>query len=121
MEKSIDIPLDEIWVRIEKVMNENSELHKDLHVTYHFKIKNGDELKCYQLQLCHGEVTVEQGGSEDPDCTLILPIESFTKMLLGNLNGTAAFMTGKLKVNGNLGLALKLKSLLGEYDVKAYL
>jgi putative sterol carrier protein len=41
----------------------------------------------------------------------------FKEMLIGNLNATAAFMAGKLKVKGNLGLAMKLQTVLGKYEV----
>jgi putative sterol carrier protein len=36
----------------------------------------------------------------------------FLEMLAGRLNGQMAFMTGKLKVAGDMGLALKLESFL---------
>lgn len=113
--------LDEIWEQVERAMNENPEPHKDLHVTYHFNVAAGKETYSYQLKLRDGTAAVEKDGSENPDCTLILPIESFKKLLVGKLNGTAAYMTGKLKVKGNLGHALKLQNLLSQYDVKAYL
>jgi putative sterol carrier protein len=38
--------------------------------------------------------------------------DDFLALLSGKLNGQMAFMTGKLKVAGDLGLALKLESLL---------
>jgi putative sterol carrier protein len=41
-------------------------------------------------------------------------------MLLGRLNATTAFMTGKLKVKGNMGKAMKLQTILGKYDVSQY-
>ncbi|MGA9173790.1 MAG: SCP2 sterol-binding domain-containing protein [Thermoactinomyces sp.] len=47
--------------------------------------------------------------------------EDFKDLLSGNLSGTAAFMTGKLKVKGNIGLALKLENILRQYDTGQYL
>lgn len=38
-------------------------------------------------------------------------------MLLGNLNGTAAFMTGKLKIKGDMSKAIKLQTILSKYEV----
>lgn len=49
------------------------------------------------------------------DCTLQLSDENVMKMIEGNFNTTMAYMTGKLKVKGNLGLALKFQSALEKY------
>lgn len=42
--------------------------------------------------------------------------KEFQKLLQGDLNSTTAFMTGRLKVKGNIGLALKLESILKKYN-----
>ena len=120
MAKEINVEeIDEIWKEIEKVMNENPEPHKNLHLVYQFNVTGKKENVSYQLQLNNGKAIVRKDGAVKADCTLILSAENFKKLLLGKLNGTAAYMTGKLKVKGNLGLALKLQNLLSQYDVKA--
>jgi putative sterol carrier protein len=50
----------------------------------------------------------------DAACTIRMGLEDFDRMLDGVLNPTLAFATGKLKVQGSMGLALKLASLLEE-------
>ena len=45
-----------------------------------------------------------------------MSVKDFKKLLDGNLNSAASYMTGKLKIKGNLGLALKLESLLKKYS-----
>jgi putative sterol carrier protein len=42
------------------------------------------------------------------DCTVRIKFADFVKMVRGELNGTMAYMTGKLKVEGNLALAVGL-------------
>lgn len=57
----------------------------------------------------------EQGvraGDEEAEVTLTADRETFEGMLDGSVNPTMAFMTGKLKVDGAMGVALKLGSLL---------
>ena len=49
----------------------------------------------------------------DADCTLTASAETFEGMLSGEINPTAAFMSGQLKVDGDMGLAMKLGSVLG--------
>ena len=51
-------------------------------------------------------------GDDDADCTLSADAETFQGMLTGDVNPTSAFMTGKLSVDGDMGQAMKLGSLL---------
>ena len=46
------------------------------------------------------------------DCTISLSLETFEKMVKGELDGTSAFMQGKLRVAGDMGLAMKLGPIL---------
>ncbi len=62
------------------------------------------------LRAENGEVAESE---DDADVTLSAPADVFEDMLNGDLNGAAAFMSGKLKVDGDMGLAMKLGSLLG--------
>jgi putative sterol carrier protein len=48
----------------------------------------------------------------EADTTLHLSAESLGKLIAGNLNPTLAYMTGKLKVDGSMGVALKISQLL---------
>jgi putative sterol carrier protein len=48
----------------------------------------------------------------EADTTLTLSLEDLQKLIEGNLNPTLAYMTGKLKVAGSMGVALKISQLL---------
>ncbi|MDJ0948591.1 MAG: SCP2 sterol-binding domain-containing protein [Alphaproteobacteria bacterium] len=48
----------------------------------------------------------------DADCTITIEAEDFEALLSGELDGTMAFMTGKLKVAGNMGIAMQLQSVI---------
>jgi len=50
---------------------------------------------------------------KDADCTITMSMTDFQSMVKGELDGTTAFMMGKLKVSGNMGIAMKLSSVLG--------
>lgn len=52
------------------------------------------------------------GSGSDADCTLTASAETFEDLLAGDLDPTAAFMSGRLKVEGDMGLAMKLGTLL---------
>ena len=52
-------------------------------------------------------------GDEPADVTLTASAEVFQAILEGEMNPTMAFMTGKLSVDGNMGLAMQLGAALG--------
>lgn len=53
-----------------------------------------------------------RAGDEEADVTLTATPEVFRAILDGELNATMAFMSGKLKVDGSMGMAMKLGSVL---------
>jgi sterol carrier protein 2 len=52
-------------------------------------------------------------GDGSADCTITIKGEDFVDLMAGKLDGQTAFVQGKLKVQGNMGLALKLNQLRG--------
>ncbi|HVU20646.1 MAG TPA: SCP2 sterol-binding domain-containing protein [Rhizomicrobium sp.] len=56
--------------------------------------------------------TVTDGEGKSADCTLSVSLADFEKMVKGELDGTSAFMQGKLRVAGDMGLAMKLGPIL---------
>lgn len=64
-----------------------------------------------------GSIIVDDTGAragDDPaDVTLSADTDTFIEILDGSLNPTAAFMSGRLRVDGDMGQAMKLGSALG--------
>ncbi|WPZ22861.1 SCP2 sterol-binding domain-containing protein [Sulfitobacter faviae] len=64
-----------------------------------------------------GTVMMDENGAraadEDADVTLSADAETFQSILEGDTNPTSAFMTGKLKIDGDMGMAMKLAAVLG--------
>ena len=50
---------------------------------------------------------------QDTDCTIRMSLDNLVKLLTGKLNPMTGVMTGKLKVSGDMGVAMKLGKLLG--------
>lgn len=48
----------------------------------------------------------------EADCTIAMSVSDFESLLAGDLDPTTAFMMGKLKVDGDMGVAMKLSSVL---------
>ena len=57
-----------------------------------------------------GHVNVQEGG-DSADVTISTSEENFQKIVSGELNPTSAYMTGKIKVKGDMGAAMKLQKL----------
>lgn len=96
---------------IEK-MQANPEAIQSLHHVYQFHV---DEEPPFQVRFDNGTVEILEGTPQDAHCTVTLSTDSFNKLLRNDLNTTMAFMMGKLKVEGRMGLALKLQEVLKEY------
>jgi len=53
-----------------------------------------------------------RAGDEDADVTLTADADTFKAILDGEMNPTGAFMSGKLSVDGDMGMAMQLGSVL---------
>jgi putative sterol carrier protein len=56
--------------------------------------------------------SVSDGAGKTADTTISVTLADFEKMVKGELDGTSAFMQGKLRVAGDMGLAMKLGPVL---------
>ena len=75
--------------------------------TYVFDIEGVGQ---WTVAVDDGKVTVSDGASE-ADCTLSASEDTLVKIAKGEANPTTAYMTGKLKIKGDMGAALKLQKL----------
>ncbi len=50
---------------------------------------------------------------KDADCLIISSLEDFQKIMDGEINSMMAVMTGKMKIKGDMGVAMKLQSIVG--------
>lgn len=58
-----------------------------------------------------GEANEVSTDDNDADCTIGLSAENMQSLMSGDLNPMMAFMSGKLKVDGDMGVAMKLQKL----------
>jgi putative sterol carrier protein len=63
------------------------------------------------VNVADGAVTVTQGADGEADATISTTAETFEKIVSGEQNPTTAYMTGKLKIKGDMGAAMKLQKL----------
>ncbi|MFD1032872.1 SCP2 sterol-binding domain-containing protein [Metaplanococcus flavidus] len=105
--------LTETMKQIEKEINSNPEPISGMDTVYQFEIDG----ETYQMELKDGNAKVLENAEADPNCTLIMSANNFHKFLAGKLNGMTAFMTGKLKIQGDMTKALKLENIVKQYEL----
>ena len=70
----------------------------------------GDQAGDYIINIADGACKVAEGEAENPTMTLTADGEYFSDVLLGKEDGMKGFMMGKIKLAGDLNLAMKLTS-----------
>ena len=80
-----------------------------MHASYVFDIAGSG---IWTVKVDDGKVEVTEGDAGG-DCTVSTSEETFQKIIDGRQNPVTAYMTGKLKVDGDISAALTLKEILG--------
>ena len=80
-----------------------------VHATYAFVVEGG---KAWTVRIEAQEVAVSDGIDANADCTISATEETFTRLLDGKLGVMSAYLSGKLKLGGDLGKAMQLSKLL---------
>jgi len=88
-----------------------AEKAQGVNALIHFKF-TGAEPGDWNAKIADGKVTVAQGAPADKAAmTLTADSEDYVKLFTGELDGMQAFMQGKLKLGGDLNLAMKLMQM----------
>lgn len=74
-------------------------------IQFHFEGDGGGD---WVARIREGECTTEQGTTESPRLTLSAAADDYVKIVTGELNAMSAFAQGKIKLKGDLSLAMKL-------------
>jgi len=101
------VVFDELTKRIAA----NPDLVKAIGGVYQFDVTSAGKTKSWTVDLKNGKGSVSEGPAPKADCTLSTSDDDFVGMMTGKLNSQQLFMQGKLKMKGNMGLAMKLNKL----------
>ncbi|MBA2663743.1 MAG: SCP2 sterol-binding domain-containing protein [Bradymonadaceae bacterium] len=90
----------------------NPDKAKSTNAIYQFNI-TGDDAGTWTLDFTKDEDFVAEGESDAAQCTITMKDSDFVDMWEGRLSGPQAFMMNKIKIAGNMGLAMKLQNFIG--------
>lgn len=113
-----DIPASALFDLILSGLSKMTEAEKKGEIKkvngiFEMRVKNGKGKEGIWTIDLKKEGTVYKGGAKPKaDVTISLSDDTFQQLADGKLNGQKAFMSGKLKVKGNIMLATKLDTVL---------
>ena len=100
-----DISVKQIVLNHEKAFMPDKATGVNAVIQYHL---TGNEGGDWIITIKDGKCSVAEGTVEKPTVTLTADANDFRDVLLGKVNGMKYFMEGKLKLAGDLNLAMKL-------------
>ena len=101
----------EVLQKVVQRINENPGRLGIERATFQF-VLTGESGGAWVLSLNGGLAELREGRAEGPDVTVELSGADFQELVAGRLGAVAAFMSGRLRVRGDLGLAMRLQPLL---------
>lgn len=103
-----------IFKEIEKRLEEEGEQFvKKIGGIFAFKVKNGPNGKeaTWVVDVKNGKGSVLPNSDKKADCTITMEDSDLLALMTGKMNPQSAFFQGKLKITGNMGMAMKLQTL----------
>lgn len=105
-------PKEVFETQIPKRLEGKPEMSSQINNSFQFEL-TGEEGGRWYIDLTEGHSDVKEGQLEQPGVTVTMTASDFVDLVEGRLNGQMAFMQGKLKIKGDMSLALKLQQVLG--------
>uniref|UniRef100_A0AAY5KC44 SCP2 domain-containing protein n=1 Tax=Esox lucius TaxID=8010 RepID=A0AAY5KC44_ESOLU len=103
-----------VFQEINKKLEEDGEAFvKKIGGVFAFKVKDGPngQEATWIVDVKNGRGCVHNDTEKKADCTISMSDQDLLSLMTGKMNPQTAFFQGKLKITGNMGMAMKLQSL----------
>ncbi len=101
------------WIPEQAAANpDEAKKTADIEAVIQF-VLTGDDGGDYYIEFSGGTMTTGKGKHDSPRLTITQSVADWREINSGKLNPQMAFMSGKLKVSGDMSLAMKLGTILG--------
>jgi putative sterol carrier protein len=107
-ELGIDTLLDQVFAGMEEAFRPDKAAGQNAVVQWDVNAPDGTRSRT--VHIADGTCKVEPGAAENPRLTLTLSLPDFLRFVAGQLDGMQAFMSGKLKLGGDIMLAQTMQS-----------
>lgn len=95
----------ELFAKMDENFNADAAIGIDAVFQYEFSDDDN-----YYIAIKEGTKDIQQGNHESPSVTIASDSATFLGIIDGSINGMQTFMSGKLKVTGNIMLAQKINT-----------
>lgn len=102
--------IQEVFENIDKGFDPQKAEGVDAVFQFNLTGDNGGQ---YWIKVANQQAHVEAGEHNDPTMVITSTADDYIALVNGELNPMMAFMQGKIKVKGDMGLALKLQTMFG--------
>ena len=102
---------DEIFEEIDEALRSDPARSAGIVARYQFDL-GGDGGGLYHVVVDGGEGSAGAGPVDEPSATISMSAQDFVDMRTGRLDPTIAFVNGRIKIRGDMGMAMKLQSVL---------
>jgi len=100
--------IETIFAQLPERLNPTAAQGLDAVIQYDLSGEDGGQ---YYAIIANGACEVNEGRHDSPTLTVSMAASDFVDMIQGRLDGMSAFMSGKLRISGDMGLAMKLQTL----------
>ncbi|HET7580050.1 MAG TPA: SCP2 sterol-binding domain-containing protein [Bacillales bacterium] len=101
----------EVFQMIDAALKTDPSTTEGMNTVFQFNL-TGDDGGTYQMIIDEEGARAIEGTEKESQCTLEMDADEYKDMVAGTINPTQAFMSGQLKIDGDMGLALQLQNIL---------
>jgi putative sterol carrier protein len=107
-EAGVGLVLERIFATMQSMFRPDKAAGQDGVVQW--EVDDGDSTHVYHVVVDAGTCRTEAGPADAPKATLSFALPDFLRFIAGEMNGIQAFMTGKVRISGDVMYAQRTES-----------